>query len=74
MRNDKRKGRAMMIQLTQRMEMDKLSKRREVLRRKLKKHFLLPVQERNYNDFEEVVDELDSVRKKIHEIKFNPQS
>ena len=61
------------MQLIQLKEMDKLNKRREALRRKLKSHFTLPVHERNYPDFEKVVDELDAVRKKIHEIKHNEE-
>ncbi|MDD5018803.1 MAG: hypothetical protein PHH75_01520 [Candidatus Omnitrophica bacterium] len=46
-------------------EVKRLLKRRETLRKKLKEHFSLSVQERNYDDFEKVVDELDELRKKL---------
>lgn len=59
-RKVKRKG----VMITQ-----TLVRRRQELRDKLKDHFCLPVSQRNYKDFERVVDELDDVRKKIQELK-----
>jgi hypothetical protein len=67
--SNRRKDKIMIMQMGQRFEMDRLSKRRELLRRKLKKHFSLPIQDRSYSDFEAVVDELDAVRKMIHQLK-----
>lgn len=46
-----------------------LVRRRQELRDKLKDHFGLPISQRNYKDFERVVDELDNVRRKIQELK-----
>lgn len=59
----------MIMQLLTTTEMDRLTNRREVLRRKLKKHFSLPVQERNYKSFEKIVDELEELRRRVCEIK-----
>ncbi|HAJ57224.1 MAG TPA: hypothetical protein DCL35_05585 [Candidatus Omnitrophica bacterium] len=50
-------------------ELKKLVRRREQLREKLKDHFCQPVGQRNYDDFESVVDELGEVRRKIHDFK-----
>jgi hypothetical protein len=47
----------------------RLQDRRNVLRVKLKKHFSLPISERNYAEFEEIVDELDGLRMKIYSLK-----
>lgn len=47
----------------------KLVRRREQLREKLKDHFCRPASQRNYEDFELVIDELDEVRRKIFELK-----
>ncbi|MEK7849385.1 MAG: hypothetical protein AAB213_00980 [Candidatus Omnitrophota bacterium] len=47
----------------------KLIKKREELRYKLRDHFCLPVNQRNYKEFESVVDELDELRKNIRLIK-----
>jgi len=47
----------------------KLLKKREELRYRLRDHFCLPVNQRNYKEFESVVDELDELRKRIHLIK-----
>jgi hypothetical protein len=69
MSNKPKKESAMIMQLVLTTEMDRLNKRREVLRRKLQKHFSLPIQERNYGSFEKVVDELDDLRRKIREIR-----
>ena len=46
----------------------KLTKRRDELRLKLRDHFTLAINERNYKEFEMVVDELDEVRRKIQQI------
>ncbi|MBI5873331.1 MAG: hypothetical protein HZB36_04220 [Candidatus Omnitrophica bacterium] len=58
-----------MMQVVQDPELRKLVKRREQLRGKLKDHFSQPISQRNYKEFETVVDQLDEVRKKIHDIK-----
>jgi ABC-type phosphate transport system auxiliary subunit len=58
-----------MMQVAQDSELRKLVKRREQLRGKLKDHFSQPISQRNYMEFESVVDQLDDVRKKIHDIK-----
>ena len=47
----------------------KIIRRREELRYKLRDHFCLPVNQRNYKEFESVVDELEELRKKIQTIK-----
>ena len=47
----------------------KLIKKREELRYKLRDHFCLPVNQRNYKEFESVVDELDELRRNIRLIK-----
>ena len=47
----------------------KLIKKREELRYKLRDHFCLPVNQRNYKEFESVVDELDELRTKMRLIK-----
>jgi len=47
----------------------RLQNRRNVLRDKLKKHFSLAISERNYEEFEEIVDELDGLRMKIRSLK-----
>lgn len=52
-------------------EIKKLVKRREELRDKLRDHFSLPVVQRNYEDFELVVNELERLRKKILELNFS---
>lgn len=49
-------------------ELRKLVKRRDVLRDKLRDHFSLPISQRNYREFELVVDELEELRKRIHSI------
>jgi hypothetical protein len=48
----------------------RLQNRRNVLRDKLKKHFSLAISERNYKEFEEIVDELDGLRMKIRSLKW----
>ena len=65
----RRKGSLMITQTNQKTELRKLEKRREVLRHKLKSHFSLPVSQRNYREFESVVDELDEWRKKVYMLK-----
>lgn len=47
----------------------KLVKKREELRYKLRDHFCLPVNQRNYKEFESVVDELEELRMKMRLIK-----
>jgi hypothetical protein len=55
---------------TDRIEvLKRLQNRRNVLRDKLKKHFSLAISERNYEEFEEIVDELDGLRMKIRSLK-----
>lgn len=57
----------MIMQKTSRSsELRKLRKRRDFLREKLKEHFNLPTQKRNYREFEMIVDELDDLRRKIY--------
>ncbi len=59
----------MITQAEQRSELKVLAKRREELRLRLKDHFCLPVSQRNYKEFEMVVDELDEVREKMYILK-----
>lgn len=59
----------MITQTDRDCELRKLVKRRQQLRFRLQDHFSLPVSERNYHEFESVVDELEDVRKKIGLIK-----
>ncbi|OIO36640.1 MAG: hypothetical protein AUJ74_01555 [Candidatus Omnitrophica bacterium CG1_02_44_16] len=59
----------MIAQVDRDATLRKLIKKREELRYKLRDHFCLPVNQRNYKEFESVVDELDELRKKIHLIK-----
>ena len=59
----------MMIRQNPSLELKKLSKRRDQLRNKLRDHFCQPVNQRDYKEFEDVVDELDGVRKRIQEFK-----
>jgi|GEM_PF-1258405 len=47
----------------------RLQNRRNVLREKLKKHFSLAVSQRDYKEFEKIVDELDELRIKIRSLK-----
>jgi len=49
--------------------MKELVKRREELRHKLKDHFCLSVSERDYHNFEKVIDELDEIRSLISKLK-----
>jgi hypothetical protein len=55
----------MIMQMNQKSELKKLTRRREELRHKLRDHFSLPISARNYKEFESVVDELDEVRRKV---------
>ncbi|MDD5138315.1 MAG: hypothetical protein PHG72_05790 [Candidatus Omnitrophica bacterium] len=57
------------MQIDKVMVLKKLQNRRNVLRDKLKKHFSLAISERDYKEFEEIVDELDSLRMKIRSLK-----
>ena len=50
-------------------EVEKLTKRREFLRRRLQEHFSTPPVARNYTEFEKIVDELDELRRRLFEIK-----
>ncbi len=59
----------MIVQTDKDAALRKLVRKREQLRYKLRDHFCLPVNQRNYKEFESVVDELDELRKKIHLIK-----
>ena len=59
----------LMIIENNRSRLLKLTRKRNKLRIKLREHFSLPVSQRNYKDFEIVVDALDDVRKKIHELQ-----
>ena len=59
----------MVIMQTRKREAERLTKRREQLRRRLQKHFSLPVVERDYSEFEKIVDELDDLRRRLSEIK-----
>jgi hypothetical protein len=49
--------------------MRRLTQRREELRFKLKEHFCTPVTQRNYKEFEVVVDELDDLRRRIRALR-----
>lgn len=53
----------------QNIMLKKLTKRRDVLRGKLRDHFSRPFNNRDYHDFELIVDELDQVRQKINALK-----
>lgn len=55
----------MISQMGQKTELRRLVKRREELRNKLRDHFSLPSTQRNYKEFELVVDELEALRKRI---------
>jgi hypothetical protein len=59
----------MIVETDRNTALRKLARKREVLRYKLRDHFCLPVSQRNYKEFESVVDELDELRKKIRLIK-----
>lgn len=59
----------MMVRQHQLSELKKLAKRRDQLRNKLRDHFCQPVNQRNYKEFEVVVDELEEVRKRMRELK-----
>jgi len=50
-------------------EVERLTRRREKLRRQLQRHFSMPVVERDYAEFEKIVDELDDLRRRLSEIK-----
>ena len=56
----------MIDQKTKKSDAQKLHEKRELLRSQLKKHFLTPVTERNYPEFEKLVAELDNLRQRIH--------
>jgi len=58
-----------MMQIDKVTALKRLQNRRNVLRDKLKKHFSLAISERDYKEFEEVVDELDGLRMKIRSLK-----
>lgn len=49
--------------------MKTLQRRRERLRMQLKRHFLTPVTQRNYPEFEKLVDELDRMRQIANALK-----
>ena len=57
-----------MTQINHKSELRSLILRKKQLREKLWEHFSLPISERNYQDFDSVVDELDALRKKISEL------
>jgi uncharacterized membrane protein YccC len=58
-----------MLTQTRKKETERLEKRREQLRRQLQRHFSLPAVERDYSEFEKVVDELDELRRRLFDIK-----
>ncbi len=58
-----------MIQMGNESKMKRLLMHRDQLRLKLKDHFCLPVLKRDYKRFEQIVDELDSVRVEIQKLK-----
>lgn len=57
------------MQIDKVVALKRLQNRRNVLRDKLKKHFSLAIPERDYKEFEEIVDELDGLRMKIRSLK-----
>jgi hypothetical protein len=57
------------MQIDKVVALKRLQNRRNVLRDKLKKHFSLAISERDYKEFEEIVDELDGLRMKIRSLK-----
>ena len=61
-----------MLQMNVESKIKRLIRRREQLRLKLKDHFSLPFSERNYQEFERVIDELDEVRSGITKLKGRP--
>lgn len=50
-------------------ELEQLTRRRELLRRRLQKHFSTPPVARDYAEFEKIVDELEELRQRLFEIK-----
>jgi len=46
-----------------------LKAKRERLRRKLQRHFSIPVMERDYAEVERIVDQLDEVRQRLYELE-----
>lgn len=59
----------MFMQAQMKMQEQKLRKRRDELREKLKEHFSLPVVRRDYRSFELIVDELDELRRRLAFLK-----
>ena len=53
----------------QKSALGKLTKRRDTLRLKLRNHFSQSFDQRDYQDFEKIVDELDFIRQKIQSLK-----
>jgi len=68
-KKDLKRRRKMIIKTDRRTEIEKLNKRRQRLVCKLKSHFCLPIKERNYKEFENVVDELEDLRSKIRMLR-----
>jgi len=67
----KQKEGKMIVMETRKKEAERLARRREQLRRRLQKHFTTPVVERDYSEFEKIVDELDDVRRRLSDMKRN---
>ena len=65
------KGARVLGQINQKSELRRLVERREALRLKLKDHFCVPVSQRNYKEFELIVDELDELRRRIRDLREN---
>lgn len=70
-KKDLKRRRRMIVQTDRRTEIKKLNERRRMLVCKLKTHFCLPIKERNYKNFENVVDELEDLRSKIRMLRGN---
>jgi len=52
--------------------MKKLQRQKKCLCVKLKKHFMTPVNKRNYPEFEKIVNELDELRTKLRGLSCAP--
>lgn len=59
----------MITQTEKRNEIARLNKKRQLLVGKLRDHFCLKVDNRDYSEFEKVVDELEDLRSQIRELK-----
>jgi len=59
----------MVLMQIHKKEVEQLTKRRELLRHRLQRHFSTPPVARDYAEFEKIVDELDELRTRLFKIK-----